>query len=209
MSRRPGPPRREPVASEPAPLADDALDVADPTDGPAVKDRWWVDSDKKRAAAAAAAAAPAPVGSRFYRSGIGFEQDKARARLTDLNLKLLIEANPDDGEWGYVQLAEKPHPERERDRIREQITLPRYARGVLVDCGRSVRLLITGTPLGARILDLTLGECPSFDAWIDGDWVRERVYRDNRSALAALRRYIPEFLSPEGIAAWEAIRAQV
>ncbi len=178
--------------------------------GPAVRDRWWVDTgDKQRERAPASAAPRPPVGSRFYRSGVGFDQEIARTRLTDLNLKLLQEANPAPGEWGYVRLAEKPHREQNRLRILDQVKLPPYARGVVVDCGRTLRLLVTGAPLGQRLLDLTLGEPPSFDAWIDGDWVRERVFRDQRSALGALRRYIPEFLSPEGIAAWEAMRAQV
>jgi hypothetical protein len=183
-----------------------------PPDGEAAaggaKDRWWVETGEKKRERPQAPA-PTPVGSRFYRAGAGFEQDAARKRLTDLNLKLLIEANPENGEWGYVQLAEKPHPERERERIKEQLALPPYARAVMVDCGRSVRVLATGTPIGARVLDLTLGENPSFDCWIDGEWVRERVFRDNRSAINAMRRYIVEYLSPEGIAAWEALRARV
>jgi hypothetical protein len=178
-------------------------------DQPAVKDRWWVDTgDKRRERAAPVAPAP-PVGSRFYRSGIGFNQEVARSRLTDVNLKLLMEANPPEGGWGYVQLAETRFPERERERIKEQVALPAYARGVLVDCGRSVRLLVTGTPLGQRIIDLTLGDNPSFDCWIDGEWVREQLFRDARSALQALTRSIAEVLSPEGIATWEARRAQV
>jgi hypothetical protein len=177
---------------------------------PAVKDRWWVETrEKRREREALAAVAPSPVGSKFYRSGIGFNQETARSRLTDLNLKLLMEANPPEGGWGYVQLAETTFSERERERVKEQVGLPRYARGVLVDCGRSVRLLITGTPLGQRILDLTLGDNPSFDCWIDGEWVREQLFRDTRGALGALRRYIPQYLSPEGIADWERLRAQV
>ena len=183
----------------------------EPSDAPgSVKDRWWVETgDKRRERKPAPVVPAAPVGSKFYRSGIGFNQETARSRLTDLNLKLLMQANPPEGGWGYVQLAETTHPERERERIKEQVGLPVYARGVLVDCGRSVRLLITGSPIGQRILDLTLGENPSFDCWIDGEWVREQVFRDNRSAVNALRRYIPEYLSPAGIATWEALRAQV
>lgn len=177
---------------------------------PAVKDRWWVETRLKRRERAVVAPAPAaPVGSKFYRSGIGFNQETARSRLTDLNLKLLMQANPPEGGWGYVQLAETTFSERERERIKEQIGLPPYARGVLVDCGRSVRVLVTGTPLGQRILDLTLGDNPSFDCWIDGEWVRERLFRDTRGALGAMRRYIREYLSPEGIATWELLRAQV
>jgi hypothetical protein len=184
----------------------------EPGDSPAtaVKDRWWVETkEKRRERKAATPSPPSPVGSKFYRSGVGFDQDTARSRLTDLNLKLLMQANPPVGEWGYVQLAETTFSERERERIKEQIGMPAFARGVLVDCGRSVRVLVTGTPIGQRILDLTLGDTPSFDCWIDGEWVRERLFRDQRGAIGALRRYVREYLSPEGIATWEALRAQV
>jgi hypothetical protein len=175
--------------------------------GSALKDRWWVDvGDKKRERAPAAAS---PVGSRFYRSAKGFEQDAARARLTDLNQQLLAAGDPGPGAWGYVQLADKPHNAQNRARITAQVSLPPYARGVVVDCGRTLRLLVTGTPPGERVLDLTLGDVPSFDAWVEREWVLERVFRDQRSALTALRRYVAELLSPDAIAAAQALRAQV
>lgn len=183
--------------------------MSEPPDasGPAVKDRWWVDTGDKRREQVKPA--PVPVGARFYRAAAGFDQDTARARLTDLNLKLLREADPPEGGWGYVQLAETRYAERERARITAQVELPPYARGLVVDCGRSLRLLVTGTPIGQRILDLTLGGNPSFDHWVDGELVRERVFRDLRGALGALRRSIPRCLSPEGIARSEALRAAV
>ncbi len=175
-------------------------------EAPAVNDRWWVETgDKQREKAPP----PANVaGASFFRAGAGFDQETARSRLTDLNMKLLIEANPPEGGWGYVQLAEKPFPARDRERIKERIALPRYARGAVIDSGRTIRLLITGTPIGQRILELALGDNPSFDCWIDADWVREDLFESQRKALGALRRYIQEFLSPQGIAAWEAMRAQ-
>lgn len=176
-------------------------------DAPAVKDRWWVDSGDKRRERAPAP--PAPVGSRLYRSGAGFDQEVARTRLSDNNRRILVEANPADGEWVYKLLADKPHNEQNRQRVISQVPLPPYARGVVVDCGRTLRLLVTGTPLGDRILDLTLANNPSFDCWVDGEWVRERTFRDQRSALGALRRFIHEWLSAEGMAAWDAIRARV
>ncbi|MGD9763876.1 MAG: hypothetical protein AB7V27_09205 [Candidatus Binatia bacterium] len=177
------------------------------SDPPAVKDRWWVDTGEKKRERAQPPAMP--VGSRFYRSSVGFDQETARARLTDLNLKLLEAANPEEGTWGYVKLAEKPHQAQNRDRITAQLAMPPHARGVVVDCGRTLRLLVTGSPMGERVLDLTLGDPPSFDAWIAGDWVRERVFRDQRSALAAFKRLIAEFLSPEAIATWQSLRAQL
>ncbi len=183
------------------------MSEADPPDGqgPNVKDRWWVDAGEKRSQKPRPSG---PAGSSFYRAGAGFDQETARTRLTDLNMKLLIEANPPEGGWGYVQLAETPYPERERERIKGMIPVPAYARGALIDSGRSVRLLFTGTPIGERILELALGEVLSFDCWVHGDWVREAVFEDMRKAAAAFNKLVDEFLSPAGIANWEALRAQ-
>jgi hypothetical protein len=182
------------------------------SDDKAVKDRWWVDfggKDNAKAPPVVAPAAAAPVGAKFYRAAQGFEQESARSRLTDLNLKLLVEANPDLGEWGYVQLVERPFASREAERIRETIELPPYARGAFVDSGRTVRLLVTGTPIGERILELALTREPSFDCWIQGEWVREELFKDRKRALRAFKDYIVRYLSPECIAAWEADRAGV
>ncbi len=175
-------------------------------EGPAVKDRWWVDLGEKQGDRSRSRSGP--VGARFYRAGEGFEQEVARSRLTDVNLKLLEESNPPEGGWAYLQLTDDRVPERECERIKRLVDLPPYARGALIDSGRSVRLLITGTPIGERILELALYEAPSLDCWVQGDWVREEVFENQREAIAALRRYIKEFLSLKGIAAREAVRAQ-
>jgi len=173
---------------------------------PTVSNRWWVDigggekSKPKRP--------PGPVGARFYQSARDFEQERARERLTDNNLKVLTEANPPAGGWGYVRLAETTYPERELERIKKLVPLPPYARGVIVDCGRSVRLLVTGTPIGERLLELALGEAPSFDCWVHHDWVQEAVFADAERALKALQRFIRQYLSPEGIARHESIAAR-
>jgi hypothetical protein len=179
----------------------------------AVKDRWWVDfGDKGKAAKAAppVALAPVPVqvGQRFYRAAAGFDQEVARARLTDLNQKLLIEANPAEGSWGYVLLADRPFAEKEAEQIRQAVDLPAYARGAFIDSGRSVRLLVTGTPIGERILELALTREPSFDCWIAQEWVREELFKDRKRALRAFRDYIERYLSPAGISAWESDRAR-
>jgi hypothetical protein len=173
--------------------------------GPTVKDRWWVETGDKRREPARPGG---PAGTSVYRSAIGFDQETARSRLTDLNMKLLVEANPPEGGWGYVRLADATFPERKLERLKQRIALPAYARGVVVDCGKTIRLLITGTPIGERVLDLSLGYAPSFDCWIADDWVRERVFRSSDEAIDALPALIEELLSPQGIARWESLRAQ-
>lgn len=173
------------------------------TTEPAVSNRWWVDiggNEKKRSTRP-----PGPIGSRLFRAAEGFEQERARDQLTDNNLKILGQANPAEGEWVRVQLGDSAFPQRELERIRKAVTLPAYARGVIVDCGLLVRLLVTGTPPGERLLELTLGEIPSFDCWVGDDWVREELFDDAERALAAMRRFIVQYLSPESIALHESI----
>jgi hypothetical protein len=190
---------------------DEKDEKGEEADDKAVKDRWWVDfgdKDNEKSRPVPVVPVAPPVGQRFYRAAAGFEQEAARSRLTDLNQKLLIDANPDLGQWGYVLLAERPFAEKEAERIRATVQLPPYARGALIDSGRSVRLLVTGTPIGERILELALTREPSFDCWIQGEWVREDLFKDRKRALRAFRELIARYLSPEGIAAWESDRAR-
>jgi hypothetical protein len=171
---------------------------------PTVANRWWVDlggTEKVKAKRP-----PGPAGSKFFQIALDFEQERARERLTDNNLKVLAAADPPKGAWSYVLFGETAYPERELERIKRLVGLPRYARGVIVDCGRSVRLLVTGTPVGERLLDLTLGEAPSLDCWINQEWVRETVFDEADQALRAFRRVVQEYLSPESIMQYEAIR---
>jgi len=174
--------------------------------GPTVVNRWWVDLESPERVQVKRP--PGPAGSQLFQVGTDFEQDAAKDRLTDHNLKLLQTAEPPEGGWGYVRLAGSTYPERELDRIKRLVPLPPYARGLIVDCGRSLRLLVTGTPLGERTLELTLGESPSFDCWIRSEWVREALFDDAAKALKALQRFMREYLSPEGIARAEAVAAR-
>src|SRR5215470_17005684 len=174
--------------------------------GPLVNNRWWVDlggTEKVKVKRP-----PGPAGSKFFEVAHDFEQERARERLTDNNLKLLIEAAPPEGGWAYLRLAETAYPERELERIKRLVNLPPYARGVIVDCGRSIRILVTGSPPGERLLELALGEAPSFDCWVRNEWVREALFDDADKALTALQGFIREYLSPEGIARAEAIAAR-
>lgn len=173
---------------------------------PKVTDRWWVETTPKQRPKPTRPAGPA--GMSFFTVAHDFEQDRARDRLTDNNLKLLQQANPEEGQWGYVQLAETTYPGRELERLKQLIGLPAYARGVICDSGRTIRVLVTGTPVGERVLELALGESPSFDCWVDGDWVREELFDDVNGALKAFRKYLKDYLSPEGIAHSRTIAAR-
>jgi hypothetical protein len=88
-------------------------------------------------------------------------------------------------------------PASEIERLRGRLPLPPGARGVIVDSGRSVRFIITGDPVGERVLEFTLGEESSFDCWIRGDWVREELFRDLDDALRKAPSYVERYLGSQ------------
>jgi hypothetical protein len=183
-------------------------------DKPTVENRWWAEIGQKRERERNRDQAPAetperpPAGHKFFRIAEGYDQDRARTTLTDQNLRLLGEVQPQPGEWTHVPLLKSRHPRREIERIKHVLDLPPYARGVIVDSGRTVRLLVTGTPVGERLLELALVDQPSFDAWVRGEWVREELYRDPQQGLNRFRRLIRRYLSPDAIAEAESISAR-
>ena len=167
--------------------------------GPAVENRWWVDTGKtKERARPVASPEQPPVGSKFFDIGYEFDQERARARLTDVNLKILEEAQPPLGGWAVVQMVPNECvPAADLERMKRRLPLPRNARGVIVDCGRVARFIITGEPVGERILDFTLGEECSFDCWVRGDWVREDFFSSLDEALHKARPYMGKYLESQ------------
>lgn len=167
--------------------------------GPTVENRWWVDTGKTIEPAKAATTGPRPaIGSRFFDIGYEFDQERAKQRLTDSNLKILDEAKPAPNEWRLLRLVPNESvPSGQIERIKRRLPLPPGARGVIVDCGRSVRFVLTGDPVGERVLEFTLGEESSFDCWIRGDWVREELFRDLDDALRHARPIVGRYLGPD------------
>ena len=165
-------------------------------DGPAVENRWWVDTGKTSERSRLPPGERPPFGSRFFDIGYEFNQDRARARLTDINLKFLEEARPAVGEWSTVHMVPNESvPATEIERVTRRLALPPNAHGVIVDSGRSARFIITGEPAGERILEFTLGEESSFDCWIRGDWVYEELFGDMEDALRKAGQYVKHYLA--------------
>ena len=167
--------------------------------GPTVENRWWVDTDKvTESAKTIPKGERPPVGSRFFDIGYEFDQERAKHRLTDLNLKFLDEGRPEPNAWRLIRMVPNESvPASQIERMKQRLPLPPGARGVIVDSGRSVRFIITGDPIGERVLEFTLGEESSFDCWIRGDWVREELFRDLDDALRKARPFVGRYLGPE------------
>src|SRR5262245_2377604 len=160
-----------------------------------LENRWWVDQQKD----AQGHLIDRPrVPLRFFRSGIGFEQDRAQRRLTDLNLKWFSEAEGPLGGWARVQMLETQRVTEPRgNTVLAGLPVPTDGRGVLVDSGESLRAIITSAPVGERLVEVRLGIESSFDAWVHGEWVREVLFRNFEEALRRSPRLVREYLTTD------------
>jgi hypothetical protein len=163
--------------------------------GSGPENRWWVDQGKARDRAARAPGTDALAGASFFRIGRDYDQERARARLTDLNLKLLAEGNPPPDGWGYLQMTTERFPEATYERIKKAVPLPPGACALAVDSHTSLRVILTGQPPGARLLELSFGEESSFDAWVRGEWVQEALFANLNKALRAAPQFVREYLA--------------
>ena len=73
--------------------------------------KWWVDQQRP-GREGRREGPPAPAAARFYLAAKGFEQERARAGLVDLNAKLLEAANPPENGFSVLHLVDERCPER-------------------------------------------------------------------------------------------------
>jgi hypothetical protein len=159
-------------------------------------------NEKERRALAQAAFREGSVlpnlpGAKFFEIGMGFDQERARANLTDSNLNLLREGNPPENGWGYLQTTPEKTSEEFLARVKKAFRLPAGSRGLLVDSGTSLRVILSGTPVGERLVEVLLGKDSSFDAWREGNWVKEAYARGREKALRDFPRMARLFLIEE------------
>jgi len=159
---------------------------------PGVEDRWWVDTSEQKSFRTRSKPA-APVGERLFRAGADFNQAEAPAQLADINRRLIDECAAAEGEWAYLATLPAVAAGQLSARVKRQIQLPPTARGIILDCGYSLRLLVTGRPPGHCILEFRIGPDPSFDCWVDGEWVREETFRNTEEAFRKARLYIRRY----------------
>ncbi len=65
---------------------------------------------------------------------------------------------------------------------------------MLIDSGTSLRAILTAQPVGDRLVEVRLGEESSFDAWVNGEWVREALFRDFEDGLRRAPALVREYL---------------
>ena len=158
---------------------------------PNVENRWWVETivKKPKQIKAETDLPQLPVAMSFYAVAKGYNQDRAKDDLTDNNLRIAQAADPPPGDWAYVPMTEEQYPARLVKRIKEEFRLPREARGVVLDHGRLLRLLICGPQLEDWMIDVTLADEPSVDVYVWSTMQRERLFRRAEEALRQARRW--------------------
>jgi hypothetical protein len=81
-------------------------------------------------------------------------------------------------------------------KIKSSLPLPAGTRGIVIDAGFSVRVIITGEPVGERYVDINFLDAPSLDYWVNGQLIEERVFSNVGEALKRIRPDLPSYLNP-------------
>ncbi len=158
---------------------------------PNVENRWWVETVVKRPKQQVADKdlPKLPVAMGFYSVARDYDQERAKEHLTDNNLRIAREVNPEQAHWSYLAMTEDHYPEHLVKRIKDEFQLPREARGIVIDHGRLVRLLICGPQIEDWMIDITLTEEPSVDVYVWSTMYRERLFKRAEEALRQARRW--------------------
>jgi hypothetical protein len=158
---------------------------------PNVENRWWVETAVKRPKQVKAEAElpQLPVAMAFYTVAKDYDQDRAKDDLTDNNLRIARAADPQQGQWAYAAMTEEHYPPRLVKRIKEEFRLPRESRGIVLDHGRVLRLLICGPQLEDWMIDITLSDEPSVEVYVWGTMQREWMFKRAEDALRQARRW--------------------
>lgn len=157
--------------------------------------KWWIDRGPvKEREKPAAAPVKGIVEKWAYDLLKNYNQDQAAKNLVDINSKILNGLSIGSGEWGYYSLEIGTYPVEKLNKIKSGLPLPQGARGVIVDAGFSVRVLVTGEPVAARFVDINFTDAPSLDYWVNGQLVEERVFANMGEALKRVRAELADYL---------------
>ena len=158
--------------------------------------KWWIDRGPVKEREKPAVPVKGIVEKWAYELLKNYNQDQAAKNLVDINPRILKELSVAPGEWGYFSLEVGTYPPDKLAKIKAGLPLPGGARGILIDAGYSVRVVITGEPVGERYVDINFTEAPSLDYWVSGQLVEEQVFPNIGEALKRIRPALARYLNP-------------
>ena len=163
---------------------------------PFEESKWWIDRRpvKERDKSAE------PVRGIIEKWAIdllkNYNQEEAAKNLVDINQRIFKGLTIKPGEWGYYSLEVGTYPTERVAKIKNSLPLPAGTRGIVIDAGFSVRVMITAEPVGERYVDINFVEAPALDYWVHGQLVEERVFSNMGEALKRIRQDLPRYLNP-------------
>ena len=158
--------------------------------------KWWVDRGPLKEREKPSAPVKGIIEQWAYELLKNYNQDIAAKNLVDINAKILGSLNIRPEEWAYYSLDVGSYPPEKLARLKSGLPLPRGARGIVIDAGYSVRMVITGEPVGERYVDINFTDAPSLDYWVHGQLIEERVFANVGEALRRIKPDLPGYLKP-------------
>jgi hypothetical protein len=158
--------------------------------------KWWIDRGPVKEREKPAAPIKGIIEKWAYELLKGYNQDLAMRNLVDINAKMLKELSVGQGEWGYFSLDVGVYPAEKLAKIKNGLPLPAGTRGIVIDAGYSVRVVITAEPIGERFVDINFTDAPSLDYWVNGQLIEERVFSNLGEALKRIRPALDRYLKP-------------
>ena len=157
--------------------------------------KWWIDRGPVKEREKAVAPVSGIIEKWAYELLRGYNQDQAAKNLVDINARLLKGLSVPLGKWGYFSMDVGSYPAEKLAKIINGLPLPPNARGLIIDAGFSVRVVITGEPVGARYVDINFTDSPALDYWVNGELVQERVFANIGEALKRIRPELSRYLN--------------
>jgi len=158
--------------------------------------KWWIDRRAVKDRDKAATPVKGIIEKWAFELLENYNQDEAAKNLVDINLKIFRELNVEPGQWGYYSLDIGKYPPDKLEKIKAALPLPPGARGIVIDAGFSVRVMITGEPVGERYVDINFVDTPSLDYWVKSQLIEERVFSNIGEALKRIRPDLPSYVIP-------------
>jgi len=161
--------------------------------------KWWIDRGPVKEREKPAEPVKGIIEKWAYELLKNYNQDQAQKNLVDINSKILKGTSIAAGEWGYYSLDVGSYPPDRLAKIKSSLPLPAGSRGIVIDAGYSVRVIITGEPVGERYVDINFTDSPSLDYWVNGQLIEERVFSNVGEALKRIRPDLADFLKPSRV----------
>lgn len=170
--------------------------MADEKTAPLEETKWWIDRGPVKEREKTTIPAKGIVEQWTYELLKGYNQDQAMKNLVDINPRILREFSVPLEQWGYFSLEVGTYPPEKLGKIKSALPLPPRSRGIVIDAGYSVRVIVTGEPVGERYVDINFTDAPSLDYWVKGQLVEETVFPNVGEALKKIRPQLQRYVSP-------------